>query len=157
MGHPVIYGYIQQTVGESTAADYRHSERLRGRRRTLTRIESANTGRPLTTLREQMEDLRQQQLETFGGIGRRDILTRRRALSMLGKRRSWRQGDGLQGLQDHFDEFLNEWFVKQATMRVAGRMLEPLFKQIDNAVDQYGTGGTSVLMSELQREREVQQ
>ena len=34
-------------------------------------------------------------------------------------------------------------------MRIAGKMLEPLFTQIDSAVDQYGTGGANVLMSEL--------
>jgi hypothetical protein len=63
-------------------------------------------------------------------------------------------GDGLQGLQDHFDEFLNDWFVKQATMRYAAAALEPVFKMIDDAVSPNGAGGANVLMQELENIKE---
>jgi len=103
---------------------------------------------------DKLEELKQQQIETFGGIGENSYRSAAEEFVSAWKDAFLETGDGLQGLQDHFDEFLNDWFVKQATMRVAGRMLEPLFRQIDSAVDQYSNGGANVLMQELQNVRE---
>lgn len=103
---------------------------------------------------EQLEDERETLLKDFGGIGESEYRSAAEGFVDAWKSAFLETGDGLQGLQDHFDEFLNEWFVKQATMRVAGKMLEPLFRDIDNAVDKYSGGGTSVMMSELAKIRE---
>ena len=104
---------------------------------------------------DELEELEQKRIEVFGGIG--EIGYRDAASDFVD---AWKDAfletsDGLQGLQDHFDEFLQEWFVKQATMRIAGKMLEPVFRQIDRAVDEYGTGGTSAMLSEIQNVREM--
>lgn len=103
---------------------------------------------------DKLEELKQAQIEVFGGIGENNYRSAAEGFVDAWKSAFLETGDGLQGLQDHFDEFLNDWFVKQATMRVTGRMLEPLFRQIDSAVDQYGSGGANVLMSELSKIRE---
>lgn len=103
---------------------------------------------------DELENLKQAQIEVFGGIGEEGYRDAAQGFVDAWKSAFLETGDGLQGLQDHFDEFLNEWFVKQATMRVAGKMLEPLFRDIDNAVEKYGDGGTSVMMSELAKVRE---
>lgn len=103
---------------------------------------------------DKLEELKQQQIETFGGIGENSYRSAAEGFVDAWKSAFLETGDGLQGLQEHFDEFLNDWFVKQATMRVAGGMLEPLFRQIDSAVDQYSNGDANVLMQELQEVRE---
>lgn len=103
---------------------------------------------------DKLEELKQQQIETFGGIGENSYRSAAEEFVSAWKDAFLETGDGLQGLQDHFDEFLNEWFVKQATMRIAGKTLEPLFRQIDSAVDQYSVGGGDVLASELEKVRE---
>ena len=102
---------------------------------------------------DELEELEQKRIEVFGGLGESAYKGEAQNFVDAWKEAFLETGDGLQGLQDHFDEFLNEWFVKQATMRVAGRILEPLFKQIDNAVDESSQGGANVLLSELQRVR----
>lgn len=96
-----------------------------------------------------LEEIKQEQIEVFGGIGEANYRSAAEGFVDAWKSAFLDTGDGLQGLQDHFDEFLNDWFVKQATMRVTRQMLEPLFKQIDDAVDQYGVGGTDVFFDEL--------
>jgi hypothetical protein len=98
---------------------------------------------------DQLEELKQKQIEVFGGLGEVNYRSVAQEFVDAWKDAFLETGDGLQGLQDHFDEFLSEWFVKQATMRIAGKMLDPLFKDIDSAVDQYSAGGTNVLMNEL--------
>lgn len=103
---------------------------------------------------EQLQDEQEEFAQSFGGIGEGGFRDEAQGFVDAWKQAFLETGDGLQGLQDHFDEFLQEWFVKQATMRVASNMLEPLFRDIDAAVDKYGDGGTSVLFSELQRVRE---
>lgn len=43
-------------------------------------------------------------------------------------------GDGLKGLEENFDDFINNLFLKQASMRIANKFLEPLFQMIDLSV-----------------------
>lgn len=43
-------------------------------------------------------------------------------------------GDGLKGLEENFDDFINNLFLKQASMRIANKFLDPLFQMIDLAV-----------------------
>ena len=53
--------------------------------------------------------------------------------------------DTLEALNDKFDEYIQNLIVKQATQRIVGKMLEPLFKKIDNAVEQGSDGGNNGL------------
>lgn len=98
---------------------------------------------------DELEELAQKQIEVFGGIGEVNYRSVAEEFVNAWKDAFLETGDGLQGLQDHFDEFLQEWFVKQATMRIAGAMLEDTFKMIDDAVDQQSAGGVAVTVEEL--------
>ena len=53
--------------------------------------------------------------------------------------------DALEALNDKFDEYIQNLIVKQATQRIVGRMIEPLLKKIDNAVEQGSEGGNNGL------------
>ena len=53
--------------------------------------------------------------------------------------------DVLEALNDKFDEYIQNLIVKQATQRIVGKMVEPLLKKIDNAVEQGGEGGNNGL------------
>jgi len=97
-----------------------------------------------------LEEIKQAQIEVFGGIGENNYRSAAEGFVDAWKSAFLETGDGLQGLQDHFDEFLNDWFVKQATMRIAASNLEPLFRKIDDAIDPNGLGGTDVIPQELQ-------
>ena len=99
---------------------------------------------------DELEELKQKQIEVFGGIGKEGYRDAAQGFVDAWKSAFLETGDGLQGLQDHFDEFLNDWFVKQATMRIAANNLEPLFRKIDQAVDQNGLGGANVTWQELE-------
>lgn len=96
-----------------------------------------------------LDEIKQQQIEVFGGIGENSYRSAAEGFVDAWKSAFLETGDGLQGLQDHFDEFLNDWFVKQATMRIAASNLEPLFRKIDDAVNQNGVGGANVTWQEL--------
>jgi CHASE3 domain sensor protein len=104
---------------------------------------------------DELDELKQKQIEVFGGIGEEGYRSAAEGFVDAWKEAFLETGDGLQGLQDHFDEFLQEWFVKQATMRIAGKMLEKVFTQIDKAVDKYSDGGTSAMLSEIQNVKDM--
>lgn len=53
--------------------------------------------------------------------------------------------DALEALNDKFDEYIKNLIVKQATQRIVGKMIEPLLKKIDNAVEQGSDGGNNGL------------
>lgn len=53
--------------------------------------------------------------------------------------------DALEALNGKFDEYIQNLIVKQATQRIVGKMLEPLLKKIDNAVEQGSDGGNNGL------------
>lgn len=53
--------------------------------------------------------------------------------------------DALEALNDNFDEYIQNLIVKQATQRIVGKMVEPLLKKIDNAVEQGSDGGNNGL------------
>ena len=98
---------------------------------------------------DQLDEIKQKQIEVFGGIGEDSYRSVAEGFVDAWKQAFLETGDGLQALQDHFDEFLQDWFVKQATMRIAGKMLESTFNMIDDAVNENGEGGVAVTAQEL--------
>ena len=142
-----LYEQIEEANRQIAAAqDYKSEDK---RKESIDAAEEAKQ-----QALDALEEIKQAQIEVFGGIGENNYRSAAEGFVDAWKSAFLETGDGLQGLQDHFDEFLNDWFVKQATMRVTQRTLEPLFRQIDSAVDQYGSGGANVLMSELSKIRE---
>lgn len=101
-------------------------------------------------LKDNLEELKDDLTDVFGGIGEKNYRSTAEGFVSAWKEAFLETGDGLEALQDHFDEFLQEWFVKQATMRVAGKMLENTFGLIDKAVAEDGDGSVAVTAKELQ-------
>lgn len=96
---------------------------------------------------DEIDELGQRQIEVFGGIGKDNYRSWAEGFVDAWKDAFLETGDGLDALQDHFDEFLQEWFVKQATMRIAGKALEGVMGDIDKVVSDNGV----VDWAELQR------
>ena len=53
--------------------------------------------------------------------------------------------DALDALNDKFDEYIENLITKQATQRVVGKLIEPLLKEIDNAISEGSEGGNNGL------------
>lgn len=103
-------------------------------RKSVDNDEVRGYEKSLQDLYNQLDELQQKQIEVFGGIGRDNYRSWAEGFVDAWKSAFLETGDGLDALQDHFDEFLQEWFVKQATMRIAAKALEPMMKQIDESV-----------------------
>jgi hypothetical protein len=96
---------------------------------------------------DEIDELGQRQIEVFGGIGKDNYRSWAEGFVDAWKDAFLETGDGLDALQDHFDEFLQEWFVKQATMRIAGKALKGVIGDIGKVVSDNGV----VDWAELQR------
>ena len=92
----------------------------------------------ISDLYDQLEEIQQKQLEVFGGIGKDNYRSWAQGFVDAWKSAFLETGDGLDALQDHFDEFLQEWFVKQATMQIAGKALKGVMGDIDKVVSDDG-------------------
>lgn len=57
--------------------------------------------------------------------------------------------DGLKGLNENFDDFIENLIVKQATMRLAQNRLKDLFDKIDDSVTGGSQGGINLTKKEL--------
>lgn len=103
---------------------------------------------------DELEELEQKRIEVFGGLGEVNYRSAAEEFVSAWKDAFLETGDGLDAFKEHFDEFLQEWFVKQATMRIAGAMLERTFRMIDESVNESSEGGVAVTMAELQAIRD---
>ena len=84
---------------------------------------------------DNLDDIKQKQLEVFGGIGEEGYRDAAQGFVDAWKSAFLETGDGLQGLQDHFDEFLQDWFVKQATMQGVAKYYQKVFDYINGVVE----------------------
>lgn len=82
-------------------------------------------------LEKEREELKQKLIEDWGGLGRDNWRSMAEDFVSAWMDAFEETGDGLEGLEKKFDEWLKNWFQKQATMKVASAMLEPLFRMID--------------------------
>lgn len=84
---------------------------------------------------DELEELKQKQIEVFGGIGEEGYRDAAQGFVDAWKSAFLETGDGLQGLQDHFDEFLQDWFAKQATMQGVAKYYQKVFDYINGVVE----------------------
>lgn len=99
---------------------------------------------------KELENLQKERLQALGGMGGESTYKD----AAQGFVDAWMSafqetGDGLQALKDNFQDFLNEWFIKQATIRIAGQMLRPLFEMIDAAVGENSVAGSALVKEEI--------
>lgn len=104
-------------------------------RKSVDNDEVRGYEKSLQDLYDQLDDVHQKQIEVFGGVGKDNYRSWAEGFVSAWRDAFLETGDGLDALEDHFDEFLQGWFEKQATMRIAGRMLDPLMSMIDQSVD----------------------
>ena len=93
-----------------------------------------------------IEEAEQSLTEKLGGFGTKDNY--KSAAEEFAKTwvDAYNEGsDALEALNDKFDEYIQNLIVKQATQRIVGKMVEPLLKKIDDAVEQGSDGGNNGL------------
>lgn len=108
-------------------------------------------------LENEREELKQKLIEDWGGLGRDNWRSMAEDFVSAWMDAFEETGDGLEGLEKKFDEWLKNWFQKQATMKVASAMLEPLFRMIDEMTsEEHGLGlDTNELEQIRQRAAEI--
>lgn len=93
--------------------------------------------------------------EQFGGFGSKSNYKSAAEAFAQAWVDAFKEGsDTLDALNDKFNEYIKNLIVKQAAMRLVGKMLEPVFKAIDDAVAEGSEGGNNGLeatKSELQK------
>lgn len=60
-------------------------------------------------------------------------------------------GDGMQGLEEQYDEMITNMIKKQLTTRVAEKVLAPFYSYFDSMFDETSKGGARVTEDELRR------
>ena len=84
---------------------------------------------------DNLDEIEQKKNEVFGGIDKTNYRDTAQGFVDAWKSAFLETGDGLQGLQDHFDEFLQDWFVKQATMQGVAKYYQKVFDYINGVVE----------------------
>lgn len=87
---------------------------------------------------DQLEELEQKPIEVFGGIGEDGYRSAAEGFVEAWKSAFLETGDGLQGLQDHFNEFLQDWFVKQGTMQAVADYYSKVWDYVNSVVKDGG-------------------
>lgn len=89
----------------------------------------------ISDLQEQIKEQQQNFIEELGGIGEAGFKDAAGEFVDAWYEAFKETGDGLAGLQDNFNEMLLNIVKKQAILRVTERFLEPLFRQIDEYLE----------------------
>ena len=87
---------------------------------------------------DQLDDIKQKQLEVFGGLGEVNYRSAAEEFVSAWKDAFLETGDGLEALQDHFDEFLQDWFVKQGTMQAVANYYRKVWDYVNSVVEDGG-------------------
>ena len=85
--------------------------------------------------REALEDLKQDMLESMGGVTDYRSATQDFVDAWVEAYKEC--GDGLNGLQDNFTEFFDNLIKQQATMKVTEKFLEPFYDNLNLYLDDY--------------------
>lgn len=84
---------------------------------------------------EQLEDLRNKKVKDLGGFGSgADMKSAAEEFTSAWMEAYMETGDGLDALNEKWDEFIQNIIVKQLALRGISKFLEPIMKQIDAAI-----------------------
>lgn len=84
---------------------------------------------------EQLEDLRNKKVKDLGGFGSgADMKSAAEEFTSAWMEAYMETGDGLDALNEKWDEFIQNIIVKQLALRGISKFLEPIMKQIDDAI-----------------------
>lgn len=99
---------------------------------------------------QKQEDLRNELIQSLGGIGgEANYLSAAEEFLDAWRTAFEETGDGLDGLMEHFDEFINDIIYKQAALRYLNNALQPLFDDIDNMFTADSPYGENVSTDEI--------
>lgn len=105
----------------------------------------------INELYDSIEDLQNEMRETFGGVGESSYRSAAEGFVSAWKDAFLETGNGLKGLQDHFDEFLQDWFVKQGTMQAVANYYSSVWDYVNDIVKD----GVLPTQSQIDKVREM--
>lgn len=98
---------------------------------------------------EQLEDLRNEELKTLGGFGADERYSASEAFASAWMESFDEVGDGISGLEDQWDSYIENLIIKQATMRIIGKRMERLYDAIDQSLSEASEDGEKLSQSEM--------
>lgn len=100
-------------------------------------------------LKKQLQDLADERTQALGGIGKNEWAEAAEDFMGVWYDAFKEQGDGLDALNDKWDDYLKNLIVKQATMRIVSKRLSGLFAMVDRAVSATSDQGEKLTRAEL--------
>jgi X-X-X-Leu-X-X-Gly heptad repeat protein len=91
-------------------------------------------------LNEELEELKSNRIEAMGGFGSSNYLSDAEEFVSAWLDAFKELGDGLDALQDEWQEYMENLFIKQAAMKKAGTLYSKAMEIIDNAIDSGKSG-----------------
>ena len=104
----------------------------------------------LEDYKQQLDNINQKMLDDFGGFG--SAATRKSAAEEFVSAwlEAFRQtGDGLSGLEDKMDDFINNMLQKQLLSRLAQNYINPILDEFNKIIDPNNEGGANITSQEL--------
>ena len=99
----------------------------------------------IESIEETIKEVGETIQEQLGGIGESNYKSAAEAFAQTWVEAFNEGSDALDALNTKFDEYIQNLIVKQATQRVVGKMMEPLFQMIDKAVSEGSDGANNGL------------
>lgn len=107
-------------------------------------------------LQEQQQQLEQDLTTSLGGIGdEADIKSAAEDFVDAWLNAYTEVGDGLSGLQDNFDEFIQNAVKKQLLTQLSSQFIDPILDSFNKMFDESSLGGTDLTGAELDAFREL--
>lgn len=107
-------------------------------------------------LQEQQQQLEQDLTTSLGGIGdEADIKSAAEDFVDAWLNAYTEVGDGLSGLQDNFDEFIQNAVKKQLLTQLSSQFIDPILDSFNKMFDEGSLGGTDLTGTELDAFREL--
>lgn len=107
-------------------------------------------------LQEQQQQLEQDLTTSLGGIGdEADIKSAAEDFVDAWLNAYTEVGDGLSGLQDNFDEFMQNAVKKQLLTQLSSQFIDPILESFNKMFDESSLGGTDLTGVELDAFREL--
>lgn len=101
---------------------------------------------------EKLKELEIERRQALGGLGgQADYKSASEAFVDAWLTAFRETGDGMQGLEEQYDEMMTNMIKKQLTTRVAEKVLAPFYSYFDSMFDETSKGGARVTEDELRR------
>jgi hypothetical protein len=104
----------------------------------------------IADLKEELEELHAAKIQALGGFGDESSIQDMASSFAEAWLDAYKEtGDGLDALQDQWDEYIDNLMLKQMTLRVVGKKMSKLSDMIDSALGADSAGGENLTTEEL--------